>query len=195
MGALVTFSERSTREIYNAVWPSFIPQSYLSSRLLNRQIKYAMHKLQREITLNVLEDLERSLRTRTKDSWGPSFCAILILCLCIEGLQGAADLMVVCDIRQNGNEASYTRDQSWAACQELDEHPFQQCNKLFHDIYKSRKGDGNAGGRGDKEFNPLKMAAKEERMSIDSATEGMVKLIYGVVYQSCEYIFHCDDSR
>jgi hypothetical protein len=194
MGCLVTFTDRSARELYNKLASSATSQPYLSSRLLNRQIKYVMHKLHREITLHVLEDLERSLRSRTKDSWGASFCTILILCLCIEGLQSAADVMVVCDMREKGEAVSYTRDQSYIACEALDEYPFRQCKKLFHDIYKSHK-DGSTGGRGEKAFNPLKMAAKEGRMGLDSMTEGMVRAVYGVVFSSCKFFTRSTPCR
>jgi hypothetical protein len=187
MGSLVTFTDKSSREIYKKLAPKATPQAYLSSRLLNRQIKYVMHKLHREITLKVLEDLERSLRSRTKDSWGPSFCTILILCLCIEGLQTAADTIVVCEMAEKGDAACYNRNQSFNACEELDEYPFRQCKKLFHDIYRSNK-DGSSGGRGEKAFNPLKMAAEEGKMGLDLTTEGMVRSIYGVVCSSCESI-------
>jgi hypothetical protein len=189
MGSLITFSDKSARELYSRHVLGMTPQAYLSSRLLNRQIKYVMHKLHREITLQVLEDLERSLRSRTKDSWGPSFCTILILCLCIEGLQTAADVMVVCDIQEKGDRATRNRDESFDACQKLDEYPFHQCKKLFHDIYRSHK-DGSTGGRGEKAFNPLKMAAEQGRMDLDSTTEAMVRSIYGVVCSSCEFPSH-----
>ena len=192
MGCLVTFTEKSARELYRRLAPEATREPYLSSRLLNRQIKYVMHKLHREITLKVLEDLERSLRSRTKDSWGPSFCTILILCLCIEGLQTAADVIVVCDMAEKGEAATYNRNQSFNACEELDEYPFRQCKKLFHDIYRSHK-DGSSGGRGDKAFNPLKMAAEEDKMGLDLTTEGMVRSIYGVVCSSCEPSLDCLD--
>lgn len=100
-------------------------------------------------------------------------------------MQSAADIMVVTDMMEKGHAASYTRDQSWVACQELDEYPFKQCKKLFHDIYKSHK-DGNAGGRGDKAFNPLKTAAEDVKTGLDSTTAGMVRLIHGVVCNFCE---------
>jgi hypothetical protein len=169
MGCLVTFSDRSARKIYSALGPPATPQPYLSSRLLNHQIKYVMHKLHRELTLLVLEDLERCLRSRTKDSWGPSFCAILLLCLCIEGLQSAADVMVVCEIMEKGeSEASFTRDQSYQACADLDEYPFRQSQKLFHDIYRTHKEDGIVRkGCGEKGFNPLRNASEATRMDLD----------------------------
>jgi hypothetical protein len=185
MSCLVTFTDKSACEIYAKLGGSAKPQAYLSSRLLNRQIKYIMHKLHREITLDVLEGLERSLRSRTKDSWGHSFCTILILCLCIESLQIAADVMVLWDMQEKGDKASNNRAQSLNACEELDEYPFGQCKKLFHDIYRSHK-DASRGGRGDNAFNPLKMAAKSGRMGLDLQTEGMVRSVYAVVCNSCE---------
>jgi hypothetical protein len=99
-------------------------------------------------------------------------------------------MMVVCDMQEKGVESSYTRDQSYVACEELDEYPFRQCKKLFHEIYKSHR-DGNGSGK-DKAFNPLMIAATERRMELDSTTEGMVKAIYGVVHDSCEYVSKLD---
>jgi hypothetical protein len=184
MTCLVTFTDKSARQLYNILAPSATPQPYLSSRLLNRQLKYVMHKLHRDITLEVLEGLERSLRSRTKDSWGASFCTILILCICIEALQSAADMMAVCDIQAKGEAAEYSRDQSYLACEALDEYPFRQCTKLFHDIYRSHK-DGNGGGRKEKAFNPLKMAGRGAKMELDSPTEKMVKAVRAVTCNSC----------
>jgi hypothetical protein len=95
--------------------------------------------------------------------------------------------MVVCDMQEKGVEALYTRDQSYNACDELDEYPFGQCKKLFHEIYKSHRDRKDAGGRGDKAFNPLKIAAADQRIGLDSTTEVMVKAIYEIVHESCEY--------
>lgn len=185
MACLVTFTNKSARQLYKILAPTATPPPYSSSRLLNRQLKYVMHKLHRETTLEVLEDLERSLRTRTKDSWGPSFCAILTLCICIEDLQTVADLMVVCDIQEKGAAAEYTRHQSYEACAALDEYPFRRCTKLFHDIYKSHR-DGNGVGR-EKAFNPLQMAANGRNIELDPPTERMVKAVHKVTCNSCEF--------
>ena len=163
--------------------PSSPQFEYLSSRLLSRQIKYAMHKLHREITLNVLEELERCFRSRTKDSWGISFCTLLIVFLCIEGLQTFADVMVVCEIKERGEELSeYTRKESFKACEELDEYPFRQSAKLFHEIYRCYKE-----GRTDKSFNPLRMAGEGNGIGVDEITEGMVKSAYDLVDSHCKF--------
>ncbi|CZR58090.1 uncharacterized protein PAC_07980 [Phialocephala subalpina] len=183
MSTLITFSEESAEKVSRSIRNyDALLEPYLSSRLLNRQIKYVMHKLHREITIEVLEGLERSLRARTKDSWGPSFCTILILCLCIEDLQIAADTMVVCDMLKKGTESKYTRDQSYQVCLALDEYPFMQCKRLFHDIYKSHK-EQNGGAR-EGGFNPLRSVHEKTPTGLDSTTDAMVRSVYRVMHNS-----------
>ncbi|RDW64864.1 hypothetical protein BP6252_10515 [Coleophoma cylindrospora] len=152
MSRLVTFSQDSAARLAEQLGDSRIP--YISSRLLNRQIKYAMHKLHRELTREVLKGLEKSMRAKSRDSWGPSFCTILVLSLCIEDLQTAADTFVVCDLVKDGMQANLNRGDSFTACSALEEYPYQRCTRLFHDIYHSHR---QAGGRvKDGAFNPIK---------------------------------------
>ncbi|TVY38797.1 hypothetical protein LSUB1_G005890 [Lachnellula subtilissima] len=187
MKTLITFSEESARSVYQTIQPfGGALEPYLSSRLLSRQIKYAMHKLSREITVEVLEGLERSMRSRTKDSWPVSFCAFLVLCLCMEGLQIACDIYVVCDIekcQKDGSNSAYNRFQSHQASTVIDENPFSQCQRLFHDIYKSHK-ESNRGAR-EAGFNPLRNLANNDRNTgLEPAADVMVKSIYQMICQS-----------
>jgi len=189
MKTLVTFSEESATRVYQTLQPFGAPlDPFLSSRLLSRQIKYAMHKLSREITVEVLEGLERSMRSRTKDSWGSSFCAFLVLCLCMEGLQIACDIYVVCDMekcQKDGSSSAYNRTQSYQASMKVDENPFSQCKRLFHDIYRSHK-ESNRGAR-EAGFNPLKsLAMNDKNTGLDSAGDAMAKSIYRMICQSCK---------
>lgn len=187
MGSLVTFSDVSARKVHDFVEPYGVPlEPYLSSRLLNRQCKFAMHKIQREVLKEVLEGLEKSMRQRTKDSWGPSLCAILLLCLCIEGLQIAADKFVVCDIQkseEDGVDSLFSREQSFAACQNLDEYPFHQVTRLFHDIYRSHK---EAGGAREGGFNPFRALYLGEITGLESETDKMARSMDWLVRDSCE---------
>jgi hypothetical protein len=192
MSRILTFTEESASSVYQNVPPRGGPlEPYLSSRLLSRQVKYAMHKLHREITMDVLEGLEKSMRSRTRDSWGPSFCAILMLCLCIDGLQIAADTFIVCDwekCRREGVESQYIRNQSVEACQALDEYPFQQCTRLFHDIYRSHK-EGNGGERKEG-FNPLRCLREvDATIGLDQATDHMVRSILSIIHVQCKFAF------
>ena len=190
MGSLLTFSNDSAAKVFQEIQPhesaeAPIPEEFLSSRLLSRQVKHVMNKLHRDTYSKVLEVLERSMRSRTRDSWGTSFCAILIMCLCIEGLQTAADILVVCDRKINGDGSEYSRVQSYEACSQLDKYPFQQCVRLFHDIYKSHR-EGNGGGR-EPGFNPLKAIGDGNTTGLDTATEFMVKRVYKMTSERCKF--------
>jgi hypothetical protein len=191
MSRLVTFSDETADEIHQIVSPYGPPRErYYSSRLLSRQLKYTMHKLHREIMKEVLEGLEKSLRTRTKDSWGPSFCTILVLCLCIENLQTAADTFIVCDVQKSedeGTTSQYRREHSIAACQDLDSYPFQQSTRLFHDIYRSHRSNREAGGAKDG-FNPLRLAQNGEATGLDEATNAMITHVLWVIHENCKRI-------
>ena len=125
------------------------------------------------------------MRSRTKDFWGPSFCAILLLCLCIEGLQTAADIFVVCDAeksRRDGIASRHNRGESFMACQALDEFPFEKTKKLFHDIYRSHK-ESNGGAR-EGGFNPFRSFQAGVDTGLDRGTLEMVKSINWIIWDN-----------
>lgn len=188
MGSLVTFTPSSADAVYS-LSPHFNipPEPYLSSRLLNRQLKFVMHRLHRELTREVLESLEKSMRSRTKDAWGPSFAAILVLSLCIEGLQTAADTFVVCDMLKEGDKSKYRRAQSRKACEEVEDVPYERCTRLFHEIFRSRK-EGNGRAK-EGAFNPLSEVREGVEKGLDESTERMVRSVYGWVDESSKFDF------
>jgi hypothetical protein len=143
-----------------------------------------MHKLSRDITIEVLEGLERTMRSRTKDSWGASFCAFLVLCLCMEGLQIASDTFVVCDMQKQGVHSTLTRGQSKEACRKIDDNPFNQCKKLFHDIYRSHRDSHRPGREGG--FNPLQNLASSGETGLDPEADVMVRAIFEGMSNSCK---------
>lgn len=179
MSRLVTFSNESAVKVRQAVAEVVPPQHapiepFLSSRLLNRQCKYAMHKLHRELTREVLEGLQRSMKQRTKDTWGVSFCTILLLCLCMEDLQIAADTFVVYDMERmerEGSQSIYSREQSLLVCQNLDGHPFQQAKRLFHDIYRTHREAGSARDG----LNPFRSLQLGEETDLGAETDALVR--------------------
>lgn len=183
MGRLITFTEESAKTVYPIVEYYGAPRAeYLSSRLLNRQIKFAMHTLHRETTKKVLEELERLMRTRKKDGWGPSFCAILLLCFCIESLQTAAETYVICDLSRCGRVGimpECSLRQSFVACQTLDEYPFQRTTKLFHDIFQTHRTRQG--------FNPFQSLSAGMLTALDPPTNAMAEGIYNTLQTHCRY--------
>lgn len=162
-------------------------QACLSSRLLNRQVKYVMHILQQEICKDVLEGLEKSFKSQAKrDSWGVSFCVLLVLCMCIEELQSAADTFVSCDMLKEGKNSLYNRNQSAEACAALEEYPYQQCTRLFHDVYRSQRA-GMGGPSRESVFNPFRDLKDGNDSGLDKTTNELASKIYDMVSCSCEF--------
>jgi hypothetical protein len=141
MGRTITFTSASARQMSSRLRnPVSRPyDSRLISRLLNRQIKSAMHTLLREVTSEVLEELEMDLKTRSKASWATSFCAISILCTCIEELQIAMNGFVMHMKLHGAEEDIPSVKDSVEVCQKLDDKPFIRLIELFHLVYQTRK--------------------------------------------------------
>lgn len=191
MSSMLTLTEDSKSEVNQKVEQIGAPPGeYLTSRLLNRQIKCVMHLVHREIYQSVLEGLEKSLKSNTKkDSWGASFCTLLLLCLCIEDLQTAADTFVMSQIHSDGIFSIHTRDESSDACTALEEYPFQQCVRLFHDVYRSRREVKVGRGSSRDGLNPFRdLAGNKKSLLSDESTEEMVKEVYDLI---CNYRKHC----
>jgi hypothetical protein len=98
-----------------------------------------MHTLLREMTIEVLEELEMNLKARSKASWATSFCTVSILCICIEELQIAMNGFSMYMNNHGAKEDIPSVKDSVEVCQKLDDKPFIHLIALFHDIYETRK--------------------------------------------------------
>lgn len=189
MSVLITFTAPSGQKMIQHL-PSEYTSSNLgnfpASRLLNRQIKQVMSEVQRDATANVLASLEKSLRGRTRDCWAPSFSVILILCLCMENLETAADTMVVCDQLREDGRRGFQRTQSAEACQKLESVPFAQCKDLLHDIYHSNKESN--GGAKNAGFNPLRALYNQKDSDLEGKADDMVNGVFEVIRDNCKFI-------
>jgi hypothetical protein len=99
----------------------------------------------------VLEELEKELRTRSKAVWATCFCVALILCICIEDSQIAVDAFTM-HTRNHGVESDAPSSQATIdTCRKLDDLLFGHLVGLFHAIYKTQdtSEDGHA-------YNPIR---------------------------------------
>lgn len=187
MGRILTFTEKSAMNLQRELQPYFedsLPVS-MSSRLLNRQVKSSIYMLQRGITGQILERLEESVMSSAKESWGESFCTILVLAVCIENLQTATDIFVNYDITIEGEQSKYRRHHSSDACTNLEEYPFLRIERLFHGAYRSHREESTFQEGG---FNPLR-AIRDGRAStgLDESTDAMVRAIYAIISDFCKF--------
>lgn len=186
MAYVVTLSKNSARTISNIIRPPGCfsrLELFLISPLLNRQIKYSMHRLHRKITGIVLEGLERALRSPTKDVWGSSFCAILILCLCMDNLH--SDIYTFTHFSRREDLSDIEKGSK--ACQDLEDYPFQICTRLLHKVYGTHENRAASGSlSAETGFNPFERAMRQENMELDLGTEWMARRILGLMLDFSE---------
>jgi hypothetical protein len=111
-------------------------QDYAVSRLLNRQLKHEMYKLQRKILPAVLEDLEKDLKTRSKSCWASSFCVVLIVLMCMEEMQICMDGFTM-HSKVYQTEDKISSDEYIDTCRQVDHLLYTHLTGLFHGVYKS----------------------------------------------------------
>ena len=156
MGRNITLTKQSLERVLHQLRkPSLLAyQTNLISRLLNSQVKSAMHGLMREFTWDVLEKLERELKTRKKSVWATSFCVISILCISIEEAQNAIDRFGMYTKFLGTNVSSSSHGDCIQACRKLDDHLFAHLEELFHGVFGTKKA--LSVGRKGYAFNPIR---------------------------------------
>ena len=113
-----------------------------------------MHILLQETTRQVLGSLEKELKLRTKASWAPCFCTILLLCICTEELQVAVDGFAVHTVLNKDRIPPISRETGIQVSRKLEHLLYADCANLFHSIYRSRKP--KTGQRYEQGFNPIR---------------------------------------
>lgn len=180
MARVLTFTKDSASMVIRVSRNSLgidLSSDMISSRLLNRQLKHVMHILHQDQMKAVLEGLENHLKKREQAGWPVSFCVVLILCLCMEDIQIAANNFVFSD----ANLSQRIRSESHQACWELEDKPYRLCTQLFHDMYRSYKqpnGRATDGG-----FNPISQD-RLYRTEWTRATREMVSSIRRMIQDS-----------
>ncbi len=183
MKKLITFTDDSAARLSEHILGIDSPPGiYNASRLLGRQLKHAMHVLLKGLTKDVLENLEGELKKKTQSSWPSSFCVILILCLCTEDIEVAADMYV----RYGIDDVYYGRRcESYKICQILESEPYRQFTQLFHDFYGTFKQPN--GHRTDGCFNPI-LNGVNNRLDWSQPTRNMVYDIRRILDDYRRYI-------
>ena len=112
-----------------------------------------MHALRREVMTEVLEELERELRSKSKAAWATCFCVTSILCICMEYAQTAMDAFTMHTRLHGAEKESPSSEATIEACRKLDKLLFRQLLAIFHTIYKSHQTSKTQNC--DRTFNPI----------------------------------------
>jgi hypothetical protein len=159
MGWTITLTEQSLRHIDTCLRrPSLrLCGSNLISRLLNSQVKSAMLVLLREVTQDILDELEKQIKSRERSAWTTSFSVISILCICMEDAQIAIDGFTMHNKIHGIDNNVPTLQDHIEACRKLDDLLFEHLSRLFHGVYKSNKSSSRS--RKGRAYNPIRDGA------------------------------------
>ncbi|KAL5323634.1 hypothetical protein ACEPPN_008173 [Leptodophora sp. 'Broadleaf-Isolate-01'] len=130
-------------------------RSAASSWLMDIALNHAMRILALQTVKVLLSDLERAMRSRTRDRWAYCFAVILVLCSCVEEMQIWALSLLNIEEKINGLGDLSRRKWVLHACTSLEEQPVRIIVDIFHSIYKST-ADSSYGTASNLGFNPLK---------------------------------------
>lgn len=195
MKSCIQFTKESFPVIMGSLKSSPIPapDSRTVSSLLNRQLKATVSEIINRVTGELFDDLQKELQKelhhKTRSLWATSFCVIVILCICIEEIQSAAQ-GVVLHSRENPSKDELDEEVAILVCRELDNFPFAHICELFHAIYKSQKIQDQNTGRGKRKrksdtagFNPLRgeMIESDESDGLDRETIEFIRDIRVII--------------
>lgn len=147
------------------------------ARLLNKQIKFLLSDLHRQVMKEVLNRLQDTLRvSKRKDLWAPLFSAIVILAM----TTGALQVTVRCKEETDKQEGTIEQDDRKANKEiaEMDER-FDLLKNLFHQAFRTLLPGG---------LNPLRDLP--DRDNLDPASQTLATKASEIVehYRKSSYI-------
>lgn len=167
-------------------------RSAASSWLMDIALNHAMRILALQTVKVLLSDLERAMRSRTRDRWAYCFAVILVLCSCVEEMQIWALSLLNIEEKINGLGDLSRRKWVLHACTSLEEQPVRIIVDIFHSIYKST-ADSSYGTASNLGFNPLKQIIrngcripKGTDFGLEGHTVDLVRDMGQIVLHSCE---------
>lgn len=131
---------------------------YTSARWLNKQIKFLLFELHRQVMKEVLNKFQDALRVSIrKDLWAPLFSAIVILAM----TTGALQVTIRCKEETDKQEGTIEQDDRTANKEigEIDER-FDLLKNLFHQAFRTLLSGG---------LNPLRNLP--DRKKLDPASQ------------------------
>lgn len=195
--SLERFSESALKNQYGPLeFNIFCPNLCI----VNDQIKIIMASLIRETYTEVLEGLDKYLRPKEQRLWTPTFCCILILCMCAEMVETNTDLRVVHALRdlptspngldQKGNKVS--REESIEVCRQLDDSAIRSAETGFHILY-SKASKLKDGSIRDHAFNPIRNGVEiVKKAKLGRHVEEFVRDIREIVEKHRKYFLYID---
>lgn len=191
MATTITITESSKGQLSDYLRkPAMIEyDSSIACRLLNRQIKSTMHALRERLMREVLEELEKELRTRSKAVWAPCFCVALILCMCVEEAQIAMDAFAMHTRALGAMQDAPSSQTTIESCRKLDDLLFNHLLDLFHGVYKTHQTSKPQ--RSCRVYNPIRDGPETNiKEGLDQKSADLVSEFRGIIADHSEFKYH-----
>jgi hypothetical protein len=110
-------------------------EATLPSTLISTQIKHEMYKLLRDLMIEILDVLDKV--RHLKASWAPTFCAIVMLIMCVEMVQVSIDQKIVRTMIEDEDKSQLSRDASREQGETLEELIFictERCKPVLNSL-------------------------------------------------------------
>jgi hypothetical protein len=148
--SIVILGDSSMEVLNNLARPRQLEYTHNPNlRLVNIQIKHVMYILIKEMYPKVLDELEKGFCEKNKLArWAPSFCCVMILCMCAEMVQTNTDLRIVNSLDErnklstsgpDANSKLLSRDKSIESCRKIDDLRIASMMDTFQFVYKTHK--------------------------------------------------------
>lgn len=142
--------------------------SYMTPRLLNRQIKAVVDDLARDGVKALFEEFSRRLKKKSRDEWAPCLAAFLVLCMLMEAMEAATDVFATSENEVGmlkNPPAAFERAYALKTNKRIEDGPFKQFAFQFHQIYQTHSKDAST-----KSFNPLADDSLDETDGLSCST-------------------------
>jgi hypothetical protein len=131
MGRTICFSDASVSEaVANLQHMSTNPPSlsFLSARVLTRQIKGTLDRLLEDLTKELLDDFTWELKQKRTETWPVCLCTLLVLCLIAEEVQMAVNGFVPFKISKGDTgDSELIRQYGIEVCRRLETQILEHC--------------------------------------------------------------------
>ncbi|ROT42809.1 hypothetical protein SODALDRAFT_24340 [Sodiomyces alkalinus F11] len=150
--------------------------NFMTSRVLNRQIKALIDEFLIQSVQDLFYDFTKSLKSKSRHEWAPCLAAFLVLCLFMETVETTVDTFVVARNERSIQQhcaPEFKRDLALSINREVENLPFKQFAFQFHQVYQTHAREAAARDGSSKAYNPLvdDALAQELKQDNDAAYE------------------------
>ncbi|KAI9818056.1 MAG: hypothetical protein M1827_000680 [Pycnora praestabilis] len=157
-------------------------ERFTCPRLANKQIKSVLCAMHQYSMSQLLENLEKLIRSRETSTWGSAFCVLILLAMMFEELQISIGYRI--EAARIRNEDCRADGDAMAYCAAMDKNVFDWAVDIFHARYKTES----------KGRNPMEHGSKAYKV-VDAETKRLIDGLRRLILQHGVFIRERQELR